>query len=116
VAGLQCSFIICKDLKLRKCQDRKQWQELKDLKYKWSGKRSVESGILVSSFTRWRSAVTCASAPAAERRKKVMCQRIKVCWQEMYSEVKKASHPVYRDISAEVTFLGQFKPELAMRI
>jgi hypothetical protein len=29
---------------------------------------------------------------------------------------KRASHPVYKDMSAEVTFLGQFKPELAMSI
>jgi hypothetical protein len=80
-------------LKLRKCQDREQWQELKDLKYKWSGKRSTESGIPVSSFTRWVSAVTYASAPAAERRKKVMRQHIKVCRQEVYSEVKKGKSP-----------------------
>jgi hypothetical protein len=29
---------------------------------------------------------------------------------------KKARHPAYVDMSADVTFLGQFKPELAMRI
>jgi hypothetical protein len=60
--------------------------------------------------------VTCASAPAAECRKKVMCQYNKVCRQEVYSEVKKESHPVYKDMSTDVTFLGQFKSELAMRI
>jgi hypothetical protein len=49
-------------------EDRKQWQELKDLKYKWDSKKSAETGIPVSSFTRSRSAVTCASAPAAECR------------------------------------------------
>jgi hypothetical protein len=29
---------------------------------------------------------------------------------------KMARHPVYRHMSAEITFLGQFQPELAVRV
>jgi hypothetical protein len=29
---------------------------------------------------------------------------------------KMARHPVYKDMSAEITFLGQFQPELAVRV
>jgi hypothetical protein len=39
-----------------------------------------------------------------------------MCRQEVYWEAKKARHPAYMDMSAEFTFLGQFLPELAMRI
>jgi hypothetical protein len=41
---------------------------------------------------------------------KVMCRL------EKYSGVKGKKHPAYFRMSAEVTFLGQFKPELAVRI
>jgi hypothetical protein len=32
------------------------------------------------------------------------------------SAKKKARHPVYRDMAAKITFLGQFQPELAVRV
>jgi hypothetical protein len=34
----------------------------------------------------------------------------------MYGEVKKARHPAYMDMTAEITFLAQFQLELAMRV
>jgi hypothetical protein len=39
-----------------------------------------------------------------------------MCRQEKYSEVKREKASAYNGMSAEVTFLGQFQSELAMRI